>query len=44
MEANAMSLGLTVATFLICLTGLSIYTAFGKPNQTLSDPFEDHED
>jgi PsbN protein len=44
MESNATSIGLTIAAFLICITGLSIYTAFGTPNQKLSDPFEDHED
>ncbi|MBC6418706.1 MAG: photosystem II reaction center protein PsbN, partial [Prochloron sp. SP5CPC1] len=25
-------------------TAISIYTAFGPPSASLSDPFEDHED
>ncbi|MCS6959851.1 MAG: photosystem II reaction center protein PsbN [Pseudanabaenaceae cyanobacterium SKYGB_i_bin29] len=42
--ASATSIALTLAAFVICLTGLAIYTAFGPPSKTLSDPFEDHED
>ncbi len=41
---SAMSIGLTMAVCLICLTAFSVYTAFGPPSKTLSDPFEDHED
>jgi PsbN protein len=41
---NATSISLTIAAFVICLTALSIYTAFGPPNKKLSDPYEDHED
>ncbi|MCA1903540.1 MAG: photosystem II reaction center protein PsbN [Cyanobacteria bacterium M5B4] len=41
---NATSIALTLAAFVVCLTGLSIYTAFGPPNKQLGDPYEDHED
>lgn len=35
---------ISIAVFLIVITGLSIYTSFGPPSKELSDPFEDHED
>jgi PsbN protein len=35
---------ITIAAFVIAITGLSIYTSFGPPSKELSDPFEDHED
>lgn len=41
---NALSIGLAVATSLICLTLVSVYTAFGPPSKKLGDPYEDHED
>ncbi len=41
---TATSLSVAIATFVICFTGLAIYTAFGAPNKNLSDQFEDHED
>jgi PsbN protein len=42
--SSATSIALTVSLFVITLTLLSIYTAFGPPAKQLSDPFEDHED
>lgn len=47
MESSAspaISIALTIGALVICLTLLSIYTAFGPPAKQLSDPFEDHED
>jgi PsbN protein len=41
---SATVLIISVGVFLVALTGLSIYTAFGPPSKELSDPFEDHED
>ncbi|AFY70237.1 Protein psbN [Thalassoporum mexicanum PCC 7367] len=41
---NATSLILTIATIVVCITALAIYTSFGPPNKELADPFEDHED
>jgi PsbN protein len=44
MENGALSITVAIAAFTICLTAISIYTAFGPPNKTLGDPFDDHED
>jgi PsbN protein len=41
---NALSVGLAVAASVICLTLVSVYTAFGPPSKQLGDPYEDHED
>lgn len=41
---SATSIILAIATFVIGLTLLSIYTAFGPPGKKLGDPFEEHED
>jgi PsbN protein len=41
---SATVLIITIAAFLIAVTGLSVYTSFGPPSKELSDPFEDHED
>lgn len=35
---------ISVGAFLIFVTAISIYTAFGPPSKELSDPFDDHED
>jgi PsbN protein len=35
---------ITIAAFIVAVTGLSVYTAFGPPAKELGDPFEDHED
>ncbi|MEB3175377.1 MAG: photosystem II reaction center protein PsbN [Cyanobacteriota bacterium] len=43
MEPAAV-IGISFASILIAITGFAIYTAFGPPSATLSDPFEDHED
>ncbi len=40
----AIVLSISIAAFLIAITGYSIYIAFGPPSAQLSDPFEDHED
>ncbi|HEY9673931.1 MAG TPA: photosystem II reaction center protein PsbN [Waterburya sp.] len=40
----AIVLSISIAAFLIGITGYSIYIAFGPPSAQLSDPFEDHED
>ncbi|MBE9179766.1 photosystem II reaction center protein PsbN [Oculatella sp. LEGE 06141] len=40
----ATVLSISVGAFLVAITGLSIYTAFGPPSKQLDDPFEDHED
>ncbi|MBD1836898.1 photosystem II reaction center protein PsbN [Coleofasciculus sp. FACHB-64] len=40
----ATVLSISIATFLVAITGFTIYTAFGPPSKELSDPFEDHED
>ena len=37
-------IGITVAAFLVILTGLTVYLSFGPPSKELADPFEDHED
>lgn len=36
--------GITIAVFLVGVTGLAIYTSFGPPSKELADPFDDHED
>ncbi|MBD2311967.1 photosystem II reaction center protein PsbN [Desertifilum sp. FACHB-1129] len=41
---TATVLNISIAVFLMAITALSIYTAFGPPSKQLSDPFEDHED
>lgn len=40
----ATVLSISIAAFLVAITGFIIYTAFGPPSKELSDPFEDHED
>ncbi|MFN3926055.1 MAG: photosystem II reaction center protein PsbN [Pseudanabaenaceae cyanobacterium] len=44
VSSPALSIALAIGAFVICLTLVSIYTAFGPPAKQLSDPFEDHED
>ena len=33
-----------IGSFLVSMTGYSIYIGFGPPSQNLRDPFEEHED
>jgi PsbN protein len=40
----ALSVALAVLAVLLALTGFGIYTAFGPPSRSLSDPFDDHDD
>ncbi|MCP9859501.1 MULTISPECIES: photosystem II reaction center protein PsbN [unclassified Cyanobium] len=40
----ALSVALTVLAVLLALTGFGVYTAFGPPSKSLTDPFDDHED
>ncbi|HEY9635596.1 MAG TPA: photosystem II reaction center protein PsbN [Coleofasciculaceae cyanobacterium] len=40
----ATVLSISIAVFVVAVTGISIYTAFGPPSAELNDPFEDHED
>jgi PsbN protein len=40
----ATVLSISIAAFLVAVTSISVYTAFGPPSKQLSDPFEDHED
>lgn len=40
----AIVLSISIAVFVLAVTGYSIYTAFGPPAAQLDDPFEDHED
>ncbi|MEO0489858.1 MAG: photosystem II reaction center protein PsbN [Cyanobacteria bacterium P01_A01_bin.123] len=35
---------ISVGTVLLGVTGFALYTAFGPPAKTLTDPFEEHED
>jgi PsbN protein len=42
-EPGAM-IGITVASFVVILTGVTLYLCFGPPSKELADPFEDHED
>jgi PsbN protein len=41
---TATILGIGLCTFLVAITGVAVYTAFGPPAAQLSDPFDDHED
>ncbi|NJN88288.1 MAG: photosystem II reaction center protein PsbN [Leptolyngbyaceae cyanobacterium SL_7_1] len=41
---SATVLIISVAAFVVAITGISVYTAFGPPSRELADPFEDHED
>ena len=41
---SATILIIFIASLLICLTGYSVYTAFGPGSKELRDPFDDHED
>ncbi|TAD79860.1 MAG: photosystem II reaction center protein PsbN [Oscillatoriales cyanobacterium] len=43
-DNSALTLGISLGTILIAITGYSIYVAFGPPSVDLADPFEDHED
>ncbi|MBW4684955.1 photosystem II reaction center protein PsbN [Nostoc sp. MG11] len=40
----AIVLSISVATVVVAITGLAIYTSFGPPSKQLNDPFDDHED
>jgi PsbN protein len=40
----ATVLSISVASVVVVVTVLSIYTSFGPPSKQLGDPFEDHED
>ncbi len=40
----ALSVAIAVLAVLLGLTGFGVYTAFGPPSKTLSDPFDDHDD
>ena len=40
----ALSIALAVLAVLLALTGFGVYTAFGPPSKSLTDPFDDHED
>ncbi len=40
----ATVLSISIGVFVLAITAVSIYTAFGPPSAELSDPFEDHED
>lgn len=37
-------ISITIAVFLVLLTAITVYMAFGPPSKELADPFEDHED
>jgi PsbN protein len=39
-----LAIGISVGVALVVITAIAIYTSFGPPSKTLSDPFEDHED
>jgi PsbN protein len=41
---TATVISITIGVFLVGITGLTVYTAFGPPSKSLDDPFEDHED
>ncbi len=43
-SSPALSVAIAVLTVLLALTGFGVYTAFGPPSKTLSDPFDDHDD
>jgi PsbN protein len=40
----AFTITISVAVVVVAITAAAIYTSFGPPSKTLSDPFEDHED
>ncbi|WP_083866344.1 photosystem II reaction center protein PsbN [Calothrix sp. PCC 6303] len=40
----ATVLSISVASVVVVVTVVSIYTSFGPPSKVLDDPFEDHED
>jgi PsbN protein len=40
----ATVLSISIAAFVVLVTGMAVYTSFGPPSKELSDPFEDHED
>ena len=44
MESSAFFAALFLSSFLISITGYSIYVGFGPPSKDLVDPFEQHED
>jgi len=39
-----LTVSIAVGLALVVITGAAIYTSFGPPSKTLSDPFEEHED
>jgi PsbN protein len=39
-----LTIAVSVCVALVAITAAAIYTSFGPPSKTLSDPFEDHED
>jgi PsbN protein len=43
-QSPALSVAIAVLAVLLALTGFGIYTAFGPPSRSLSDPFDDHDD
>ena len=43
-SSPALSVAIAVLAVLLGLTGFGVYTAFGPPSKTLSDPFDDHDD
>ncbi len=43
-SSPALSVAITVLAVLLGLTVFGMYTAFGPPSKTLSDPFDDHDD
>ncbi|AFY67084.1 photosystem II protein N [Geitlerinema sp. PCC 7407] len=44
MDTTALALGVSICAFLVVITALSIYTAFGPPAKNLADPYDEHED
>jgi len=40
----ALSIAVTIVVILMGLTGFGLYTAFGPPNRSLDDPWDDHDD
>jgi PsbN protein len=43
-SSPAFSVAIAVLAVLLALTGFGVYTAFGPPSKSLTDPFDDHED
>jgi PsbN protein len=41
---TATIISIFISSFLLGITGYSIYTAFGPPSKDLRDPFEEHEE